>query len=262
MPYAKRVRRVRCSHCGLPGHNRSTCEEHKKMIEARRHDEGSDDWLVARYDRKQQRKAEKSKNRTCSYCADTGHNRATCKHLAEHIEVTKKFNSAYRRAFYDSITKAGMGRGAIIHQARGVNDTGLFVISSINWENINIWNGHLRFFTDREPQRLPPFESKPLHALVAGRTFYSGYPYDLDMLSHILSPSNIQYWREDVHYLSHDKNSIFADVVSPVPVEAPPPGWFDCEGKTIKKAYVDLKRHALQLPLRAMHNFDYPSQQS
>ena len=99
MPYAKRVRRVRCSHCGLPGHNRSTCEEHKKMIEARRHDEGSDDWLVAQYDRKQQRKAEKSKNRTCSYCADTGHNRATCKHLAEHIEVTKKFQFRLSKSF-------------------------------------------------------------------------------------------------------------------------------------------------------------------
>ena len=262
MPYAKRIRRVHCSHCGLAGHNRSTCEKHKKMIEARRQTDGSDDWLVAQYDRKRQKNAEKLKNRTCSYCAGAGHNRATCKHLAGHIEVTKEFNSAYRRAFYDSITKAGMGRGAIVHQARGANHTGLFVINSINWESINIWNGHLRFFSPRESQRLPPFESKPLHDLVAGRTFYTGYPYDLDMLSHILSPSNIQNWRTDVHYLSHDKTAIFADVISPVPVEAPPPGWFDCEDKTIKKAYVDLKRHALHLPLRAMHNYDYPSQES
>ena len=105
MPYVKRVRTVYCGHCGLPGHNRSTCEDHKKMIEHRRHAKGSDDWFVAQYDRKQQKRAEKSKNRTCSYCADTGHNRATCKHLAEHIEVTREFNSAYRRTFYDSITK-------------------------------------------------------------------------------------------------------------------------------------------------------------
>ena len=65
---------VRCSYCGIRGHNRRGCPKYKLFIAERRSTHGESDYYVAAADRK----ASSSKVRQCSYCKETGHNRRSC----------------------------------------------------------------------------------------------------------------------------------------------------------------------------------------
>jgi len=161
-------RTVRCSYCWTDGHNRSSCPTLSADVDDLRIKHGDSHPKVVLYDLKKTKRHKKGKERKCSFCGETGHNRATCEDLGKQIAETRAENAVYRAAILQRMRLLGVGFGAIITSERNtnrVNETDCNsdryrvpqVVTQVNWDNINFWNTTYAFFDDDSP-----FFTRPL----------------------------------------------------------------------------------------------------
>ena len=100
---------VRCSYCGEEGHNRRSCPQYKKRMEARIA-ANPDDYYAKVYYRKQKQ----GTKRRCTYCNLKGHNRRTCPHLAEAKAEWRAKTKAWRQQFTEWCADIGLTVGSLV----------------------------------------------------------------------------------------------------------------------------------------------------
>jgi len=247
--YSPRKRTVRCSYCGATGHNRAGCTDHKERIETLREEHGDEHYTVRCYDQKKRRKAAKAKTRSCSYCGETGHNRATCPVLKAHIASTREKNAAFRQALHDCFAGIGFGIGAVVSSQKDkqrVENTPdehwnvPHIVTEINWTALNMWNTGYSYFDDDTS----PFFTKPLSGLASTRQNRGAWMKDRDIMTMIVGESTTNlYLSEDTNWKSKDVDYYFVQIESPVPATTPPSDWLDGGVAEIKKAYKDRKSY-------------------
>ena len=92
---------VRCSWCGQSGHNAAGCKEKLATMKEWRYDDDIAKRNRARnYFSKRERKAERAKNRSCSYCGEPGHTKRTCKLRKADVSVYAELIYAGRKKLY------------------------------------------------------------------------------------------------------------------------------------------------------------------
>ena len=155
MSYNPYKRTIHCSYCGKTGHNKSGCPDYKAYIERLRSEAGDNHYLVARYDRSKAKRANASKNRTCSFCGSTEHNRRSCDKLKELAHQMTTKNAAFRESYLQAMLEIGLGPGAMVQRVRW--DGGLsepFLITEVQWDQITFWQRPLQVFQGRYAHRL------------------------------------------------------------------------------------------------------------
>lgn len=129
-------RTVTCSHCYDTGHNRTGCPKLKAFIEA-----NPNSYAASK------ERAKKLRVRKCGYCAQPKHNRTTCQEFSRRRMIAAHRNKRFRSALLEHFKNLGIGVGALVNVP---TETGwlradapkqkLGYISTIQWENFNIWN--------------------------------------------------------------------------------------------------------------------------
>ena len=120
------TQKVRCSFCGMNGHNIRSCPE----VPTAANDEENatyDEYQVAkakaelqkRAVRKHKKLTTKRKPPSCGFCKAKSHNRKNCKRMSKFRKKLYKANTKWRRHFAERIRVLGVGTGAII-EASGV----------------------------------------------------------------------------------------------------------------------------------------------
>lgn len=135
---------VRCSYCYEDGHNRRGCPHLKKAMQERL-DNPKSEWdhrtAVSYFERKKSSIERAVRNRRCSYCGISGHNRKTCKVLKKDMEAVTQATIKYRKRLYDDLYDLGIGVGALVSFTINVGEKLeqkiMGVISDINWEAVN-----------------------------------------------------------------------------------------------------------------------------
>jgi hypothetical protein len=154
-------RTIHCSYCGSAGHNKSSCPDYKVYIGRLRSDYGDEHWQVARYDHSKAKRANAAKNRSCSYCGSTDHNRRSCQALKNDMAAYEAKNATYRRSFLRAMIRTGFGPGAMIERTMWIGGgTELRVVTSLNWTSV-------RFCCDDQPHfevRKPSLVGLTLHS--------------------------------------------------------------------------------------------------
>jgi len=100
---------VRCSKCWTTGHNKRSCPDLKKAIEVARKAD-PENWQVKEFDELRRR----GRQRTCKYCKESGHNRATCKALVTDQIKARQECSEWRTEALEAIEAMGLGVGALV----------------------------------------------------------------------------------------------------------------------------------------------------
>jgi len=99
-----------------------------------------DDWRATRYFEKKKG----SKVRTCSYCAEKGHNRRTCPKLKEATAEWTRCNALFREQVLQEMRAQGVGVGALVEipetyvSGVGYINNHLGVITALHWENVDV----------------------------------------------------------------------------------------------------------------------------
>lgn len=101
-----------CTYCYKGGHNRRTCEDLTKRLEAQS-ERGS---LYAQRElrRRGKGKGTKKLNRTCSFCELRGHDRRTCKILKEYIAACVEDVHTARQKVFDRCAQQDFGPGSLV----------------------------------------------------------------------------------------------------------------------------------------------------
>jgi len=106
---------VRCSWCGQSGHNAAGCKEKlEKMTGWLDSADFAERSRATRYFAKRGRKAERAKNRSCSYCTEVGHTKRTCKVRKSDISVFAELIYDGREKLYKSFQEKGFGPGTLV----------------------------------------------------------------------------------------------------------------------------------------------------
>jgi len=121
---------TRCGHCYEQGHNKRTCPDIKKEIEAR--PEGY-------YARAESRRKSRQQPRKCSYCCESGHNRKTCGQFKMDTTEYQHMNRKFQRNLRDAMEHAGLGVGAIVCNDHW-GEKKYWLVTGLASENINIAN--------------------------------------------------------------------------------------------------------------------------
>ena len=134
---------VHCGHCGISGHNKTSCPTRRKYIR-----ENPESYTAQVYNRDQARRDAMIIQRACSYCKQTKHNRRGCKVLKEDKDLIVKRQQIYRDEFLLAMTSAGFGIGSLVKVPRGAtrSDRALEsawergtveMVVDIHWPNID-----------------------------------------------------------------------------------------------------------------------------
>lgn len=255
MAYIKGKRTVSCTYCGGVGHNRSTCKSLENYVESVREKHGDDNIIVQHYDAKKKKRQQSNKTRSCSYCDEQGHNRATCGELKEHMQATKEENATFRRRILEAFRRTGFGVGALISSEQHKeyrdytsNDYFLtpYVITKINWENINQWNNDY-FFYGTKREKLP-YEAKNIARLSYDDFRCHGWVWDEDLLRALFPTTTASSWITGEHWRYNNRWENFCKVISPISTVEPPVDWLEGGSiKVLKGAYA--KRQSWQGPM-------------
>ena len=106
---------VRCSWCGKSGHNAAGCEEKLEQMEKWRDSlDFAERSRAYNYFSKRERKAERAKNRKCSYCGEVGHTRRTCPVHKKDAAVFSDMIYEAREKLYSRFLEKGFGPGALV----------------------------------------------------------------------------------------------------------------------------------------------------
>jgi hypothetical protein len=244
MPIIHKTRKntVRCGYCRELGHNRSSCPEYAARIEVLRASEGSDYYVVAQYDARKARRKASGKSRKCSYCSEGGHNRKTCTALQTDMEKVRANNVEYRKQIFEAMVNQGIFVGAVVESESNtqlVNQKdyggGRFktpmVITSVMWNNINVWENAYNCYGDDIGIRAP-LKIKPMSSLSQPWDQGVGFPLDYDLLWNRMTLDSFQSFngdRDDGGWYSRFKFTYFPTVISKVNAQKPPLGWLTCE---------------------------------
>ncbi len=146
---------VRCSWCGQSGHNAAGCKEKlEKMTGWLDSTDFAERSRATRYFAKRGRKAERAKNRSCSYCSEVGHTKRTCKVRKSDISVYAELIYDGRKKLYKSFQEKGFGPGALVSYedkkwssdtAEYVTETYLGVVTSIEHDELSHRINHTRW---------------------------------------------------------------------------------------------------------------------
>jgi len=233
---------VRCGYCGQLGHNRSSCPDYAQRIEVLRASEGSDYYVVAQYDAKKARRKASGKFRKCSYCLEGGHNRKTCTELQTDMEKVRANNVEYRKQIFEAMVNQGIFVGAVVESESNtqlVNQKdyggGRFktpmVVTSVMWNNINVWENAYNYYSDDIGSRAP-LKIKPMSNVMQPWDQGAGFPLDYDLLWNRMTLDSFQSFngdRDDGGWYSRFKFTYFPTVISKVNAQKPPLGWLTCE---------------------------------
>ena len=149
-------RTVRCSHCWEKGHNKSSCPDRQRGLQANikalkerlATDEYDTDYGRENDQRRLVHTTEqlskmmnKGKGRKCSYCDDTGHNRRTCPKRTQDIGIYSAETKAYREKFLEKMRDIGLGVGAIVRETVRIQSSdggykdvaALAYVESVDW---------------------------------------------------------------------------------------------------------------------------------
>ena len=152
MTYNPYKRTIHCGACGRAGHNRSSCPQQKEIIARRRELYGDNDDFVRHHDAMKARRAAASKNRSCSYCGSTDHNRRGCQSLKANMAAYEAKNATFRRSLLQAMIQTGFGPGAMIEQPAWSGGAMMIrVITSLDWANITFWGHDNNYFEARKP---------------------------------------------------------------------------------------------------------------
>ena len=138
-------RTVRCSHCYQTGHNKSSCPDYKLKIEEWR-EAGIMTSTVEKYDRSKQRKANAAKNRSCSYCGESGHSRASCSKMKAQMERYRIRNKEYRSNYLKAVLENGLGPGALLSAENWGGSKMLYLVMSVDWSKVSMHDKGARVF--------------------------------------------------------------------------------------------------------------------
>jgi hypothetical protein len=146
---------VRCRYCGRDGHNAAGCKDRlDKMTSWLDSDDTAERNRARNYFSKKKQKAERAKNRSCSYCSETGHNRATCKVRKSDMSIYAELIYDGRKKLYRSFQEKGFGPGALVsyedktwdsevHEYR--TDTYIGIVTSIRHDQLSHRINHTRW---------------------------------------------------------------------------------------------------------------------
>ena len=146
-------RTVRCSHCYQTGHNKSGCPEYKAKIEEWR-EAGIFLSTVDAYDRKKAKKATAAKNRSCSYCGEAGHSRASCSKMKAQMERYRIRNKEYRSNYLKAVLENGLGPGALLSAENWGGSKMLYIVLSVDWSKVSMHDKGARVFHVLPVERL------------------------------------------------------------------------------------------------------------
>ncbi len=152
-------RTVRCSHCWEKGHNKSSCPDRKKQLQASiktlkerlatdeyEYDYGreNDQRRLVNVTEQLSKMMNKGKGRKCSYCDETGHNRRSCPKRKQDIGIYSAETRTYREKFLEKMREIGLGVGAIVRETiRVQKDDGfedvaaLAYVESVDWLSVD-----------------------------------------------------------------------------------------------------------------------------
>ena len=102
-------RQIYCRYCGVRGHNIVTCSLAKAYAAA-----NPDSYLAVKINT---RKTQKNPSR-CSYCKETDHNRARCKHYMNDVIRVSEINKRYRLKLIKYLKENNIGVGTLVKVAR------------------------------------------------------------------------------------------------------------------------------------------------
>lgn len=118
---------VRCSFCGLPGHNITTCHEVHRVAQAALYNIENDISytftikeqralyeIKRREERKQKLFKRKRRKPRCSYCGELKHKRPNCESLKDFRLMTYQANKNWKKLFSKRISKLGLGIGSLV----------------------------------------------------------------------------------------------------------------------------------------------------
>ena len=128
----------RCSYCYEEGHNRNKCPQMKKeydnAIKLSDEDKSySDRRVIREYEtiqRYKKRMAENAKNRSCSFCGKTGHNRTTCPDKIKLTDLHQKAINIAHNIYVETIERTGQFIGSLANVQLRDNNVP-FVLSSV-----------------------------------------------------------------------------------------------------------------------------------
>ena len=116
---------VRCSFCGLSGHNIRSCKE----VVVAASDSTNAAYDIQQVSRAKQEMVKRSKRQAqptnqrgksrCGFCRSTNHNRKNCRRMKKFQTKLYRANTNWRKHFADRVRILGVGQGALI-EACGV----------------------------------------------------------------------------------------------------------------------------------------------
>ena len=143
-------RTVYCGYCGGKGHNRRGCEQKKEYIA------NNPDSYQARREAIMAERRKQRGPRTCSYCHNSGHNSRTCDVKAKDKRTLVQKLSRQRAVIMDKMIENGIGIGALLSiKSRFYGeDSDCYLLTGIDWEQTDIYDGFLMVLTSVATGRL------------------------------------------------------------------------------------------------------------
>ena len=122
------IRAIRCSSCYSLGHNRLSCPQQKENLarSIEQHKENlkgydKDSWdfqyterQIAHCEKQLYNMTHRGKNRTCGYCHESGHNRATCAEKKSETKRVAEESIALRKFAAKQMETLGFGIGSLV----------------------------------------------------------------------------------------------------------------------------------------------------
>ena len=122
------IRTIRCSSCYSLGHNRLSCPQQKENLarSIEQHKENlkgydKDSWdfqyterQIAHCEKQLYNMTHRGKNRTCGYCHESGHNRATCSERKSETRRVADESIALRKFAAKQMEAQGFGIGSLV----------------------------------------------------------------------------------------------------------------------------------------------------
>ena len=133
-----------CSYCWASGHTKRHCPTQKKRssdwFEKHKHLEGSEHYpSKPYYILELEAYAEGIKNRKCSWCEETGHNKRGCPDKKRvHAKSIVK-NKEWRQQVLNKMKEVGLGTGALIQRQQSNGSLSpLYFVRGLDWDCLNL----------------------------------------------------------------------------------------------------------------------------
>ena len=126
-----------CSKCWTQGHTKRGCPTYRAKAEK---------WLAENPDAEEYSKPywvqevegykNVGKNRKCSWCSETGHNKTSCQSRKSASSKNIEKNKEWRSKVLEKLKETGLGVGALLESKQDSNR--LYMIMDMCWDKINM----------------------------------------------------------------------------------------------------------------------------